>query len=284
MKIASGWRWGRRGAQRREAGRGGPGRGRGGTGAGLAGRRARPAGVTGRDRGASGLERDPGGQEGEEQGGHSSRLGLSRTATRARQVRWARGRGSGVRHARAPFAEARGGKATLKRPQSAATRSLPAPTLHRSSCAPRPSENLGAALQPQPKPEPGERGVTQGGTHWTRTPADGQHLPSQARVGTGRRDLRGYSWSAQSAEERAPLRLFPRTPPGGVRPARPLRLLTPAATLLPSPSRAEPQPLAPTASPAAPAPAELRQKLRRTGWVSFGIHGCPRESQASYPR
>lgn len=85
--------------------------------------------MTGRDRGASGLESDPGGQEGAEQGGHTSRLGLYRTATRARQVRWARGRGSGVRHARMPLAEAPRGKATPRRPQSAATRSNPAPTL-----------------------------------------------------------------------------------------------------------------------------------------------------------
>lgn len=69
----------------------------------MAGRRARPAGVTGRDRGASRLERDPGGQEGAEQGGDSSRLGLAQTATRERQVRGARGRGSGVRRARVPL-------------------------------------------------------------------------------------------------------------------------------------------------------------------------------------
>ncbi|XP_069400189.1 collagen alpha-1(III) chain-like [Ovis canadensis] len=53
--------------------------------------------------------------------------------------------------------------------------------------------------------------------------------------------------------ERAPLRLFPETPPGGVRPAGPSRRGTPAATLLPSPPRAEhgrsPPPLGAPPSP-----------------------------------
>lgn len=182
------------------------------------------------------------------------------------------------------FPKPRRGKATADGPGPPP----PAPSPPLRCAAPAALHGLQKTWAPPSNHSPSQGLVSAGSPraapHRTRVAASGPHLPSQAPVGRGKRALRGYSWSAQSAEERAPLRLFPRTPPGGVRPARPLRLLTPAATLLPSPPRAEPQPLAPTAGPAAPAPAELRRKHRRTGWVSFGIHGCLRESHASYPR
>lgn len=222
----------------------------------MAGRRARPAGMTGCDCGASRLQRDRGGQEGAEPSGNSSMLGLAGTAAKARQVRGARGRGSGVRCAPVSFPEARPGKAAPRRPQSTATRAIPGSALRRFSCPARPSENLGAALQPQPKPEPGERGAAPGCPYRAPTPAGGLHLPSEAPGRRGRRAFSSSCWSALCAEERAPLRLFLGTPPGGVRLAWPLRLLNPVATQLPSPLREEPQPLSSTARPAVPAPAE----------------------------
>lgn len=172
--------------------------------------------------------------------------GLARTAGRARQVRRALGGGSALRRA------ARGCGSPRRRrappPPDGPSPSPPAQSPPRRCAAPRPSPNLGAALRPQPGPELPERGAVPGRPPprpGPRLGRAGRHLPREAPGGRGRRALGGSFWSARGAEERAPLRLFPETPPGGVRPAGPGRLLTPAATLLParpgqSPSRALP--------------------------------------------
>lgn len=69
-------------------------------------------------------------------------------------------------------------------------------------------------------------------------------LTSGGAGGRGRRARRLPLECAGRRGARA-LRLFPETPPGGVRPTRLGRLLTPAATPLPRPPRADPSPSLP---------------------------------------
>lgn len=180
----------------------------------MAGRRARPAGVTRHDRGASGLPGTPAGRKALSRGRGRGRLVLGGTAARARQVRSARAK-AGACAARVPLAEAPRGR----RPRTAPAHRHPGPALRRSRRSrrpPRPSANLGAALQPQPKPELPERGPARDRPPCRDSGSAGcTYLPRRR----ARRAPGGSCWSALGAGERAPPRLFPRTPPGGVGPA-----------------------------------------------------------------
>lgn len=153
---------------------------------------------------------------------------------------------AGRRLGRAPRAGAgprggAGGRAAPGRPQPPATRARPRPRRCAARAALRGLPQTWAPPPPTPPPtdrSPGRSfpsaGQPRAAPPGPRLRLGGRHLPPEAPGGRGRRALGGSRWSARGAEERAPLRLFPETPPGGVRPAGPGRLLTPAATLLPA--------------------------------------------------
>lgn len=211
--------------------------------------------------------REPGGQEGTEPGSRLQQAGARRDhGPSAPSAQGAR-RGSGVRRARVPLPEAPPGGTAPRRPKLAATRAIPAQALRRSSCPPRPSKNLGAALQPQPQPELPERGAAPGRPHRALTPARRLALTS-----------RGAGREREASSRRLPLecagcggaRAFKTLPQDSARWCQAGRALAaphprghPASQ--PAPGRA-PAARSHSAS-AAPAPAELSQKPRRTGWI-----------------
>lgn len=232
----------------------------------MAGRRARPAGVTGRDPRASEL---PGPRAG---GKARSRVaapadwasrGRGRSAPSARGAgpRLERARGAGASRASSP------GTAAPRRPRS--TGAPPSPP--RRSPLQLPSEAFKLARRPattapdssSPRARPPPR---------ARIPARLTALTSRGAGREREASSRRLPLECAGRGERAPLRLFPETPPGGVRPAGPSRLGTPAATLLPSPPRAEPGRSLPPRRPAEPAPAEWSPKLGGTGWVVIWGH------------
>lgn len=240
--------------QRRGGRAGWPGararRGRGGLG-------RPPSATCRRDRARPRGERatkDPSGQEGAEPG---SRPGAGRGSPGPRPERAkCAGRGAGAR----ACAPRRAPVPTLPRtawdgrPQTARARGHPHHPRAGSTPLQLPSEAFKKTWAPPSDRSPSRSFPSAGQPRATptrpRLGIRGWHLPPRGAGGSGRRALGGSRSSARGTEERAPLRLFPETPPGGVTPTRPSRLLAPRPPGSPAHREQNPSlPLAPCARP-----------------------------------
>lgn len=168
-------------------------------------------------------------------------LGFTGTAARARQVLGARGRGDGVRRARVSLRSPSGAPPGNTAPDGPALGHPrhPCPGTAPLGCPPRPSTNLGAALQQKPGQGLASEGLPRAAPAGSRLRmALGTYLQrrrwERAASSAAPEGVRGAPRSARA------LRLFPETPPGGVRPTRLGRFLTSLATLLPRQPRAVP--------------------------------------------